>query len=323
MFLLGYLTFKSGASMIELACYDCGLRFVKLEYPAELEKLKIGKFEYFNKHLGMNDYKGNFSSWLRRPSVNLIAAIDNITIVGWVMTEKWKQNGKDSRSVYVLRAIEVSPAIARKGIGRVLFFLSFKICSGHMLTKPVNSIAKSFFQSMGFKEPDRNCPIDLSNYPGYLFLPEGYNLKNIPHGLKINTKKNSGYMMDISRKEIFDRYDPVSVGDPDVVMSVSDSASIKETVEENALTDIIKNELQVELENYSVNSPLQITNSVSPNNADTTPAQGIEFLKEHKMMSQCSCGEYMTHKYAVSGNSPGFLFVCVSCRKERYFLKKQ
>ncbi len=88
--------------MIELAYYDNGLRFSKLEYPYELDKLKIGKFEYFNKHLGMSDYMGNFSSWLKRPSVTLIVGINDITIVGWGMKKveaEWKSWGP----IYVLR----------------------------------------------------------------------------------------------------------------------------------------------------------------------------------------------------------------------------
>jgi hypothetical protein len=55
----------------------------------------------------MSDYMGNFSSWLKRQSVTLIVGIDDVTIVGWVMTERWNQNAKDGRSVHVLRGIEV------------------------------------------------------------------------------------------------------------------------------------------------------------------------------------------------------------------------
>lgn len=303
--------------MIELACYDAGLRISKLEYPYELDKLKIGRFEYFNKHLGMSDYAGNFSSWLKRQSVTLIVGIDDVTIIGWVMTERWKQNAKDGRSVYVLRAIEVSPSISRKGIGRALFLLSFKACPGHMLTKPVNAIAKAFFLSLGFQEPGKNCPVDLSSYPGYLFLPEGYEFQNIPDELKLSKGGILECRKDISIKEVFrPEFTSVSVQD-----GVTVSAKENKVIRDTANYDAPKAETKVEEGGHYSQPPNTSSIPISQSVSDTTGSKNREFLKEHKMMSPCSCGEYMTHKYAVSGTSPGSLFICTSCGKERYFLK--
>jgi hypothetical protein len=303
--------------MIELACYDDGLRISKLEYPYELDKLKIGRFDYFNKHLGMSDYIGNFSSWLKRQSVTLIVGIDDVTIVGWVMTERWKQNAKDRRSVYVLRAIEVSPSIARKGIGRALFLLSFKACPGHMLTKPVNSIAKAFFLSLGFQEPGKTCPVDLSSYPGYLFLPEGYEFQNIPYELKVSKGGILECQKDISIKDVFrPAFTSVSIQDAGVV-----PATETKLVRDTARYNKSKAEPKAEVDGHYVQPPTPTSIPVSQGAPDPTVSKSREFLKEHKMMSPCSCGEYMTHKYAVSGNFPGFLFVCTACGKERYFLK--
>lgn len=302
--------------MIELACYDGGLRISKLEYPYELDKLKIGRFEYFNKHLGMSDYAGNFRSWLKRQSVTLIVGIDDVTINGWVMTERWKQNAKDGRSVYVLRAIEVSPSIARKGIGKALFLLSFKACPGHMLTKPVNAIAKAFFLSLGFQEPGKNCPVDLSSYPGYLFLPQGYEFQNIPDELKLSIGGILECQKDLSIKEVFHpNFTPVSVQNA-VAVPVKETMATRDTGQYN----ISKAEAKAEEEFLYVKTTGP-TSPVSQSIPDATGSKNREFLKEHKMMSPCSCGAYMTHKYAVSGNSPGFLFICTACGKERYFLK--
>lgn len=302
--------------MIELACYDGGLRISKLEYPYELDKLKIGRFEYFNKHLGMSDYAGNFRSWLKRQSVTLIVGIDDVTINGWVMTERWKQNAKDGLSVYVLRAIEVSPSIARKGIGKALFLLSFKACPGHMLTKPVNAIAKAFFLSLGFQEPGKNCPVDLSSYPGYLFLPQGYEFQNISDELKLSMGGILECQKDLSMKEVFHpNFTQVSVQNA-VAVPVKETMATRGTGQYN----ISKAEPKAEEEFLYVKTPGP-TSPVSQGIPDTTGSKNREFLKEHKMMSSCSCGAYMTHKYAVSGNSPGFLFICTACGKERYFLK--
>lgn len=299
--------------MIELAYYDNGLSFSKLEYPYELDKLKIGKFEYFNKHLGMSDYMGNFSSWLKRPSVTLIVGINDIMIVGWVMTERWKQNAKDARPIYVLRAIEVSPAIARKGIGKALFLLSFKVCPGHMLTKPVNSIAKAFFLSLGFQEPGKNCPVDLSSYPGYLFLPEVYDFKTIPDDFNISKDGILECQNNISKGTV--RKGAVSSSVQDAAVSTKETASIRENVQYNAAKTIPK----IENDKYT-KSP--VCTSVHETKVISDAAsQNREFLKEHKMMSPCACGEYMTHKYVISGTSPGHLFICTACGKERYFLK--
>lgn len=305
--------------MIDLACYDGGLRFFKLKYPYELDKLKIGSFDYFNKHLGMSDYMGNFSSWLKRQSVTLIVGIDDVTIVGWVMTERWNQNAKDGRSVHVLRGIEVSPSVSRKGIGKALFLLSFKTCPGHMLTKPVNSIAKAFFLSLGFQEPTKNCPVDLSSYPGYLFLPEGHESKNISAELKINKGGILESQKDLSIKDVFrPAFTSVSIHDPEIMTS-KDSTAVRDTLEH----DLLKTGYRTEADVHSVRSSSSGCSPIDQFAPDTTASKNREFLKEHKMMSPCSCGEYMTHKYAVSGSSPGFLFICTACGNERYFLKNK
>lgn len=306
--------------MIELAYYAGGLRFPKLEYSYELDKLKIGRFDYFNKHLGMNDYMGNFRSWLKRQSVTLIVGIDNITIVGWVMTEKWKLNAKDGRSVYVLRGIEVSPSIARKGIGRTLFALSFKTCSGHMLTKPVNSVAKAFFLSMGFQEPDRNCPVDLSSYPGYLFLPKAYELQDIPHELIMSKGGIVECQKNTSLKDIFrPDFTSISIQDTEEVPAAEEGMLIRNI----ALDNIAKDGPGTEIDDNCAGCSTLPSVPVIMDAVDRGTYKSREFLKDHKMMTSCCCGEYVTHKYAVSGSPSGFLFVCTSCGKERYFLKDQ
>lgn len=302
--------------MIELACLDDGLKISKLEYSYELDKLKIGRFDYFNKHLGMSDYMGNFKSWLKRQSVTLIVGIDTVTIVGWVMTERWNQNAKDGRPIYVLRAIEVSPAIARKGVGRSLFLLSSKACSGHMLTKPVNSVAKAFFISLGFQEPGKGCPIDLGSYPGYLFLPEDYGHQNIPVELKINNGGLLECQKDLLVKDISEpAFTPVIVHA--VTIQTKETTPTKGT----AKHDVIKDEPKATLEYHNVQTVNPVRISTSYDIPGETDSKTREFLKDHKMMSSCTCGEYMTHKYGVSGGNPGFLFICIACGKERYFLK--
>lgn len=303
--------------MIELAHYDNGLSFSKLEYSYELDKLKIGKFEYFNKHLGMSDYMGNFSSWLKRPSVTLIVGINDITIVGWVMTERWKQNAKDGLPIHVLRAIEVSPAIARKGIGKALFLLSFKACPGHMLTKPVNSVAKAFFLSLGFQEPGKNCPVDLSSYPGYLFLPEGYDFKAMPDELNLSKEGISECQKGISNKDAPRPGSVLSSAQNTVAVSTKETVPLRENVQYNASKTVPKTENGA----ANIGSPVCTSVTETKDIPDPVALKNREFLKEHKMMSPCACGEYMTHKYAVSGKSPGHLFICTACGKERYFLK--
>ncbi|WP_367343931.1 GNAT family N-acetyltransferase [Methanomethylovorans sp.] len=305
--------------MIDLACYDGGLKFSKLRYPYELDKLKIGSFNYFNKHLGMSNYMDNFNSWLKRQSVTLIVGIDDVTIVGWVMTERWNQNSKDGRSVHVLRGIEVSPSISRRGIGKVLFLLSFKACPGHILTKPVNAIAKAFFLSLGFQEPAKDCPVDLSNYPGYLFLPEVHELKSVPAELKINNEGLLKIQRDLYVKDVFrPAFNLSSEQDPEVA-SVKEGTMVRDLVGPDPFEPVSRVEADVHCARPFSCSCVPIVQSAS----DTAAPTNREFLKEHKMMSQCSCGEYMTHKYAVSGSSSGFLFICAACGNERYFLKNK
>ncbi|MEZ5336559.1 MAG: GNAT family N-acetyltransferase [Methanolobus sp.] len=158
--------------MFELGKTEEGVAFYKLEHDFELDKLKIGEFSYFRKYLGMSDYLANFRSWLKRPTVALVLAISGNTVVGWAMNEKWSSASSDGRPVYVLRGIEISPQLARKGMGRKMFYLISRVLVGHIITKPVNKTAKLFFESMDFAEPDSISPVNLMDHPGYLIFEE-------------------------------------------------------------------------------------------------------------------------------------------------------
>lgn len=109
--------------MFELGKTEDDVTFWKLEYDFELDKLKIGEFTYFRKYLGMSDYLANFRSWLKRPTVALVLAVSDNVVVGWAMNEKWSSPSADGRPVYVLRGIEISPQLARKGMGKKCFTL--------------------------------------------------------------------------------------------------------------------------------------------------------------------------------------------------------
>lgn len=156
--------------MIELAKHKNGITYYKLDNPYELDRLTFGEFIYFKKYLGMSDYIGNFKSWLKRSNVLIIVAVSQNKVIGWIMNEKWSEPSIDDKSVYALRAVEVSPEITKGGIGRTLFNLTSMAVYGHIITKPVNEIAKSFFTTMNFITPDQSSPINLSDHPGYMVL---------------------------------------------------------------------------------------------------------------------------------------------------------
>src|SRR5665648_252497 len=156
--------------MIKLAHIE-GIDFIHLEKPHELDKYRFATFEYFRKILGMADYIGNFKSWLGRSTVFLLVAIENNTIIGWVMTERWDKNAGNDDPIFVLRAIEVTPDITRSGIGKKLFNIVIQTLPGYIIVKPVNDTAKAFFAHLGFRPTGKSSVIDLSDHPGYFALP--------------------------------------------------------------------------------------------------------------------------------------------------------
>ncbi|ADI73621.1 hypothetical protein Metev_0720 [Methanohalobium evestigatum Z-7303] len=158
-------------TMIDLAKSNNGMVYCILEYPSELDKLNIGHFTYFKKHLGMSDYSKNFKSWINRQNVVFITTLLKNTVVGWTMAEKWSHTSTNSKPVYVLRGIEISSSKKGNGYGKILLDILSLVLPGHIITKPVNNSAKNFFLSLNFKYPEENSPINLANHPGYLILP--------------------------------------------------------------------------------------------------------------------------------------------------------
>ncbi|WP_292486417.1 GNAT family N-acetyltransferase [Methanohalobium sp.] len=160
--------------MIELAKSNNGTVFCVLEFPSELDKLNVGNFTYFNKHLGMSDYSKNFKSWINRQNAVLITTLLNNTVIGWTMAEKWSYASSDGKPVYVLRGIEISSSKKGNGYGKILLDILSMVLPGHIITKPVNKSAKNFFFSLNFKYPEDNSPVNLGNHPGYLILHDSY-----------------------------------------------------------------------------------------------------------------------------------------------------
>jgi len=276
--------------MIELARTKDGLSFHVLEHSFELEKLKVGNFSYFQKHLGMTNYMANFKSWLKRPSVILLVAMSGKTIVGWCMNEKWTPPSQDGRPVHVLRAIEVSDDISRKGYGKIIFNLVSRFIPGHIITKPVNNNAKEFFKSLGFVSPDSNSAVSLMDYPGYALLEESDKPVDFSDDVNIlNEGFENGY------KKIFPgEYLPEAVVSE--VMSDSDEAS---TANKSDACDKSVEEGQEPISGSLIDGQLK---------------------GKQKMMSPCKCGAYQTAKYLISDNREGTAYICLSCKEERYFL---
>ena len=285
--------------MFELARTDDGISFCKLEHAFELDKLKIGEFSYFRKYLGMADYFSNFNSWLKRPTVALVLAISNNTVVGWAMNEKWSSPSTDGRPVYVLRGIEISPQLARRGVGKNMFFLIANVLLGHVITKPVNKNAKLFFESLNFVEPSSSSPVNLGDYPGYLILDEGK--KEFLSFEDISVFENN---IRSCKAKIF----PKEICLETVINSVDTAASNDcATLEDTNIVD-------------SVAVPL--TPSDDKNVADSQDPIVFDgkFIGEQKMMSPCKCGNHLVYKYQVTGKRKGTAFICASCNVERYFL---
>lgn len=299
--------------MIEIARNSDGVRFCLLEHPFELDKLGIGEFTYFKKYLGMSDYMANFKSWLKRPTVYLVVAVLNNSIVGWSMNESWSKPSSDGRPVFVLRAIEISPQLSSKGLGRTLFTLISRILPGHIITKPVNANAKKFFLSLSFSLPAKNCPIGLADHPGYLVLDE-----NVKSGISLDKMGVVQDGTESCRMKMFPKENPAARKESRPVTSNIKDGDVTKISEApfSGLKGIEGNEDFSKGEDRNLNEGSSGADTSSPVQED---ARG-DFIGNQKMLSSCECGENMAGKFLQSGQRTGTAFICTSCGKERYFL---
>lgn len=308
--------------MIELARHQNGITYYKLDNPYELDKLKFGEFIYFKKYLGMSDYVGNFKSWLKRSNVLIIVAVSQNKVVGWVMNERWSEPSIDGKPVFVLRAVEVSPDITKSGIGRTLFNLTYMAIYGHIITKPVNETAKSFFWSMKFISPDQSSPINLSNHPGYMVLKYDLNRRlGVVDGLTIHEdvvfKCKSllfpSEMVEIIKEEAA-RKKLAEKSESDVGNMVSEDNNAT-----NA-TNVTNATNATNTTNTTSSSPKSQSDQSSAVSDDSVIGK---FMAMQKMMTPCKCGEFKAKKYQVSNEREGIAIICAGCNRERYFLPQK
>jgi len=298
--------------MIEIARNSDGVRFYLLEHAFELDKLGIGEFTYFKKHLGMSDYMANFKSWLKRPTVYLVVAVLENSIVGWSMNESWSKPSSDGRPVFVLRAIEISPQLASKGLGRTLFTLISRILPGHIITKPVNANAKKFFLSLGFILPAKDCPVGLADHPGYLVLDEG-----AKSGLSLEKMHVTQDRTEQCRMKLFPAEYPAKGRTRSAIASDVKAGGLKKAaVAPGNTTDGTVDTDHTICEDRSSNEVPLMPDASAPVRQDPSG----EFIGNQKMLSSCECGENMAGKFLQDGRKPGTAFICASCGRERYFL---
>ena len=158
--------------MLKLASTaDSGHVYVFFEHPKEVDYLELKGLGYFRKALGMDDYRGSFGSWIKRPGPMLLGCMAENQLVGWCMFEKWDRNDKDGTPISVLRTIEVRPTDRGKRIGLNLVALMANIVPGHMATRPFSPKAQQFFEKIGFISPPKESQIAFENRYGYLLLP--------------------------------------------------------------------------------------------------------------------------------------------------------
>lgn len=288
--------------MFELGKTADGITFYKLEHAFELDKLKIGEFSYFRKYLGMSDYLANFRSWLKRPTVVLFLAMSGNTVIAWSMNEKWSSPSTDGRPVYVLRGIEVSPQLARKGMGKNMFFFISGVLVGHIITKPVNTSARSFFESLDFEEPSSSSPVHLVDHPGYLILEEGNKDSGSCDNISLFNENIMACKQKLFPKEICLE---AAKNDVDPVVSEAKCAPVIDPVGE-----VVEEVGEILPETQEVESPDQQEEFIFDG----------KFIGEQKMMSPCKCGNSVVNKYQVTGKRSGTAFICTECHVERYFL---
>ncbi len=293
--------------MIELARHQNGITYYKLDNPYELDKLKFGEFIYFKKYLGMSDYVGNFKSWLKRSNVLIIVAVSQNKVVGWVMNERWSEPSIDGKPVFALRAVEVSPDVTKSGIGRGLFNLTSMAVYGHIITKPVNEIAKSFFWSMKFVSPDQSSPINLSNHPGYMVL-------------KYDISRRLGVVDGLTIHEDAVFKCKSLLFPSDMVELIKEEAARKKLAEksESDVGNVASEDNKVmKATNATSSSPKSQSDQSSAVSEDSAIGK---FMAMQKMMTPCTCGEFKAKKYQVSNDREGIAIVCAGCGRERYFL---
>lgn len=159
---------------------DKNYTYLKLEEPNEVDNFEIRGIEEeedgfdFFKGLGIVGYSSTFKAWLRKfPRPIFLVAVRKKRIVSWMYVEEWEEAAKDGFPVYVLRAVETAPRLRGRRIGFRLFLLMLNNTAGYIITKPLTSEAKCFFERLGFMEEGElnNSPIDLSHKSSYLVFP--------------------------------------------------------------------------------------------------------------------------------------------------------
>ena len=284
--------------MKQLAKSENGISFYRLEDPTEVDKLRIGEYVYFKHHLGMSDYLLNFKSWLKRKNILFIVAVFKSNIIGWVMNERWNDCSSQEKPIFVLRGIEVHPNIKRKGIGKALFTLSSMVLIGYIITKPVNKDAKNFFSSLSFSSSQKDVPIELGNYPGYMALDVSkMNINRPIHGISLNCKNISE-----CTESLFDTHNIQKKDKKDKFSSDNCTKSTKSNM--NELNNVQNEQDLVDIKKKSLNS-----------------CNKPRYNGTFQMKSPCTCGNFHGKKYIISGKRNGILILCSECGKQRYFIK--
>jgi len=145
--------------------------YVLFERPAEVGPLSLTGLGYFEKALGVKDYRKHIQRWIRRPAPLVLGCLEQERMVGWAMCEPWDRRDRDSTPIFVLRMIEVAQDRRKCGIGRALVILSGLLAPGHMVTRPLSGDSENFFTGLGFIRPPSDCAVELRDKYGYLLLP--------------------------------------------------------------------------------------------------------------------------------------------------------
>lgn len=150
---------------------DRDRQYIALERADEITRLSLADLGYFGSALGMSDYPATFRSWLTSPEPVLLGCLDQGSLLGWCMFERWDRSDADNTPIHVLRMIEVGAIYRRQNVGRSLIALAAMMAPGHMVARPISVPSERFFQRLGFIRPPTEAQVDFHDKFGYVLLP--------------------------------------------------------------------------------------------------------------------------------------------------------
>ena len=168
---------------------DTSYKYYLIDNDFEIDNFETHDFDFFHIY-GITNYKETFKIWTRKfPRPTLIIGAKESRIISFIYIDAWEEIPD---IVNVLRAQETVKNLRGKKIGYKNFLLGAFFAPGYIITKPLTSLSKKFYEDHGFEDiKNVNRFKKYHSLTGYLVLPL---IKKSEHLMKIEEYFTSLYL---------------------------------------------------------------------------------------------------------------------------------